>query len=87
MIAITASSKEASDKSTSTAGLLENVPPEVFGWAVEHKATPSPPKYERMAVTFDQDNDFDTMNVKAKGYERYSFGWSDPRALFGSNGP
>ena len=43
--------------------------------------------YERHAVTFDQDNDFDTMNVKAKGYERYSFGWSDPRALFGSNGP
>ena len=40
-----------------------------------------------MAVTFDQDNDFDTMNVKAKGYERYSFGWSDPRAVFGSNGP
>jgi hypothetical protein len=43
--------------------------------------------YERHAVSFDQDNDFDTMNVKAKGYERYSFGWSDPRAIFGSNGP
>jgi hypothetical protein len=43
--------------------------------------------YERHAVTFDQDNDFDTMNVKAKGYERYSFGWSDPRAIYGSNGP
>jgi len=43
--------------------------------------------YERHAITFDQDNDFDTMNAKAKGYERYSFGWSDPRALWGSNGP
>jgi hypothetical protein len=43
--------------------------------------------YERHAVTFDQDNDFDTMNAKAKGYERYSFGWSDPRAIYGSNGP
>ena len=43
--------------------------------------------YERVAMQFDQDNDFDTMNVKAKGYERYSFGWSDPRALYGSNGP
>jgi hypothetical protein len=43
--------------------------------------------YERHAVTFDQDNDFDTMNAKAKGYERYSFGWSDPRAVYGSNGP
>ena len=43
--------------------------------------------YERVAITFDQDNDFDTMNAKAKGYERYSFGWTDPRAIYGSNGP
>lgn len=43
--------------------------------------------YERIPITFDQDNDFDTMNAKAKGYERYSFGWTDPRAIFGSNGP
>ena len=43
--------------------------------------------YERHSIMFDQDNDFDTMNVKAKGYERYSFGWSDPRAVWGVNGP
>ena len=43
--------------------------------------------YERVGIQFDQDNDFDTMNAKAKGYERYSFGWTDPRAIFGSNGP
>jgi hypothetical protein len=43
--------------------------------------------YERHAITFDQDNDFDTMNLKYKGYERYSFGWSDPRAVYGVNGP
>ena len=43
--------------------------------------------YERVGISFDQDNDFDTMNAKAKGYERYSFGWTDPRAIFGSNGP
>jgi hypothetical protein len=43
--------------------------------------------YERHAIMFDQDNDFDTMNLKAKGYERYSFGWSDPRAIWGVNGP
>lgn len=42
--------------------------------------------YEREAISFDQDNDFDTMNAKAKGYERYSFGWTDPRALYGSSG-
>lgn len=43
--------------------------------------------FERKGISFDQDNDFDTMNAKAKGYERYSFGWTDPRAIFGSNGP
>lgn len=43
--------------------------------------------YEREGISFDQDNDFDTMNAKAKGYERYSFGWTDPRAVWGSNGP
>ena len=43
--------------------------------------------YERTGISFDQDNDFDTMNAKAKGYERYSFGWTDPRAVYGVNGP
>ena len=43
--------------------------------------------YERVGIEFDQDNDFDTDNAKAKGYERYSFGWTDPRAVFGVNGP
>ena len=43
--------------------------------------------YERVGISFDQDNDFDTMNVRAKGYERYSFGWTDPRAVYGVNGP
>ena len=41
---------------------------------------------ERQAITFDQDNDFDTMNAKAKSYERYAFGWGDPRALWGTPG-
>jgi hypothetical protein len=43
--------------------------------------------YERHGIAFDQDNDFDTMNAKAKGYERYSFGWTDPRGIYGINGP
>lgn len=41
---------------------------------------------EREAIVFDQDNDFDTKNFKAKGYEDYVFGWVDPRALYGSAG-
>lgn len=37
--------------------------------------------------SFDQDNDFDTKNVKAASYMRFSLGGTDPRALWGSNGP
>lgn len=36
---------------------------------------------------FDQDNDFDTKNAKAATYMRLSFGATDPRGIFGSNGP
>ena len=36
---------------------------------------------------FDQDNDFDTKNAKAATYMRLSVGCTDPRAIFGSNGP
>jgi len=36
---------------------------------------------------FDQDNDFDTKNAKAYTYMRLSVGCTDPRGIFGSNGP
>lgn len=42
--------------------------------------------WERRADSFDMDNDFDTENAKYKATARYSFGWTDPRALFGSPG-
>jgi hypothetical protein len=42
--------------------------------------------YQRKAIEFTKDNDFDTENAKAKAYERYSFKWSDWRAMFGSQG-
>jgi len=32
------------------------------------------------------EGDFDTGNVRYKARERYSFGWSDPRGIFGSSG-
>ena len=43
--------------------------------------------YNRMPITFDQDNDFDTKNAKAASVERYSVAWADFRALYGTNGP
>ena len=42
--------------------------------------------FQRRAVDFTQDNDFDTENAKAKSTERYSVGWSDFRGLYGSVG-
>lgn len=42
--------------------------------------------FQREAVEFADDGDFDTGNRKYKAYERYSTGWTDPLALFGSAG-
>lgn len=36
---------------------------------------------------FDQDNDYDTKNLKAATYFRASCGGTDPRGILGSNGP
>lgn len=41
---------------------------------------------ERRADAFEMDNDFDTENAKFKATGRYSFGWTDPRGLYGSQG-
>jgi hypothetical protein len=41
----------------------------------------------RQRPVFDQDNDFDTKNAKAATYMRFSVGCTDPRGVFGSNGP
>lgn len=42
--------------------------------------------FQREAIEFGDDNDFDTSNLKYKGYERYSFTCGDFRALYGSPG-
>lgn len=36
---------------------------------------------------FSQDNDWDTKNAKAATYMRFSLGNTDPRGIYGSNGP
>lgn len=42
--------------------------------------------FNRDKMPLEQDNDFDTKNLKAASYERYSFGWTDWRGVFGSPG-
>ena len=42
--------------------------------------------FERKADAFDMDNDWDTENAKFKATARYTFGWTDPRGLYGTQG-
>jgi hypothetical protein len=42
--------------------------------------------FNRRSDDFTMDNDFDTDNAKYKATGRYSFGWTDPRALYGNAG-
>jgi hypothetical protein len=55
-------------------------------WFVKTNAPHGMKMFERNAINFEQDNDFDTKNAKSSAYERYSVGWTDPRGLFGSEG-
>lgn len=45
-----------------------------------------PSYFERRPDEFAMENEFDTENAKFKATSRYSFGWSDPRGVFGSPG-
>lgn len=42
--------------------------------------------FERVAMKTGMDGDFDTGNVRYKARERYSFGFSDPLGIWGSEG-
>jgi len=42
--------------------------------------------FERVALSTQMEPDFDTGNMRYKARERYSFGFSDPRCVFGSPG-
>jgi hypothetical protein len=42
--------------------------------------------FKRAALTTSMDSDFDSGNARYKARERYSFGWSDPLAIYASTG-
>jgi hypothetical protein len=42
--------------------------------------------FVRSALATSMDSDFDTGNARYKARERYSYGWSDPLSMFGSQG-
>ena len=55
-------------------------------WFIRTNAPNGMKCFNREAVSFTQDNDFGTKNALAACYERYVFGWTDPRSLYGSPG-
>jgi hypothetical protein len=55
-------------------------------WFIRTNVSDGMKHLERRADNFSEDNDFDTNNLKYKATARYSFGWTDPRGLYGSPG-
>jgi len=55
-------------------------------WFIRTDVSDGMKYFERRSDQFEMDNDFDTENAKFKATGRYSFGWSDPRGLYGSAG-
>lgn len=55
-------------------------------WFVRTTARHGVTLYQRRAVKFERDNDFDTSNAKAKATERYSINHGDWREYYGTPG-
>lgn len=55
-------------------------------WFIRTSVSDGPKYFSRVADTFSEDNDWDTDNAKYKTRSRFSFGWTDPRGIFGSPG-
>ena len=56
------------------------------GWFLKTDVPNGLKHFVRSPLANSMDGDFDTGNVRYKSRERYSFGWSDPLGIFGSQG-
>ena len=56
------------------------------GWYVKTDVPNGMKYFERSPIRTSMEGDFETGNVRYKARERYSFGLSDPRGLYGSAG-
>jgi hypothetical protein len=59
---------------------------DVDAWFVNTDQSDGLCMFQRRGMEFTIDNDFDTENAKYKATERYVFGWTDPRGVYGSPG-
>lgn len=55
-------------------------------WFIKTTAKDGMKHFVRMEDSFSEDSDFDTSNAKFKAMARYSFGWTDPKGLYGTPG-
>jgi hypothetical protein len=55
-------------------------------WFIKTDAPNGLKGFNRTSIRTSMEGDFDTGNVRYKARERYVFGWSDPRGIFGSPG-
>jgi hypothetical protein len=55
-------------------------------WFVKTDAPNGMKHFVRSPIKTAMEGDFETGNARYKARERYSFGWSDPRAMYGSPG-
>lgn len=55
-------------------------------WFIKTNVKNGMKHFERTQMSFTIDNDWDTENAKFKAMERDSFGWTDPRGIYGSPG-
>lgn len=55
-------------------------------WFIRTDVADGMKHFTRVGLSTKMEGDFETGNVRYKARERYSFGWSDPRAVYGSQG-
>ena len=65
---------------------VNNYLTDATAWFLRTSCPYGPMHFERESMVFAPDNDFDTENAKYKATERYSFGWTDWRGIYGSPG-
>ena len=66
--------------------VVNNYLTDTDAWFIKTDAPNGMKHFQRTPVSTKMEGDFDTGNVRYKARERYSFGWSDPRGIFGSPG-
>jgi len=66
--------------------VVNNYLTDTDAWFIKTDAPNGMKHFQRTPVSTKMEGDFETGNVKYKARERYSFGWSDWRGIFGSPG-